>query len=123
MIGTNDPSGMLWAVTTSQSHFPKSRPATYCQVLIFGILLFVPSLSQAAQTIHYLVDLSATGSHLVQVTMNIPEASAGTEVQIPTWNALYQIRDFVKDVEGLKGECDGQAVALQREDLNTWRAP
>jgi predicted metalloprotease with PDZ domain len=54
--------------------------------------------------------------------MSIPEASAGTEIQIPTWNALYQIRDFVKDVEDLKGECDGQAVDLDRKDLNTWRA-
>jgi predicted metalloprotease with PDZ domain len=53
--------------------------------------------------------------------MNIPDAGAGTEIQIPTWNALYQIRDFVKDVEGMKGECDGQAVDLEREDLNTWR--
>lgn len=123
MIGTNDPSRMRWAVTTSRSHFPKFRPATYCQVLIFGMLLFAPNRSQAAQAIHYLVDLNATDSHLVQVTMNVPDASAGMEVQIPAWNALYQIRDFVKDVEGLKGECDGQAVVLQREDLNTWRAP
>jgi len=54
--------------------------------------------------------------------MNIPDASVGTEIQIPAWNALYQIRDFVKDVEDMKGECDSQAVDLDREDLNTWRA-
>jgi len=69
------------------------------------------------------VDLTAPGTHLVQVTMNVPDSSAGTEIQFPTWNALYQIRDFVKDVEDVKGECDGHAVDLDRVDLNTWRGP
>ena len=59
----------------------------------------------------------------MQVTLNIPDASAGTEIQIPTWNCLYQIRDFVKNVEDLKGDCDGQPADLDREDLNTWRGP
>ena len=70
-----------------------------------------------------MVDLSAPETHLVQVTLNIPDASAGTEIQIPTWNCLYQIRDFVKNVEDLKGDCDGQPADLNREDLNTWRGP
>jgi len=70
-----------------------------------------------------LVDLSAPETHRVQVTVKIPEASAGTEIQLPAWNCLYQIRDFVKSVEDLKGECDGQTAELDREDLNTWRGP
>ncbi|MGD1104907.1 MAG: hypothetical protein ABSA59_22910 [Terriglobia bacterium] len=70
-----------------------------------------------------MVDLSAAETHFVQVTMNIPGASAGTEIQIPAWNCLYQIRDFVKNVEDLKGDCDGQPADLDREDLNTWRGP
>jgi predicted metalloprotease with PDZ domain len=69
------------------------------------------------------VDLTAPETHLVQVTMNIPEAGAGTEIQIPAWNCLYQIRDFVKSVEDLNAECDAQPVDLDREDLNTWRGP
>jgi len=55
--------------------------------------------------------------------MNIPGARAGTEIQIPAWNCLYQIRDFVKNVEDLRGDCDGQPADLDREDLNTWRGP
>jgi len=70
-----------------------------------------------------MVDLRATQAHLVQVTMNIPDASAGTEIQIPTWNCLYQIRDFVKNVQDMKDDCDGQPAELNREDLNTWRGP
>ena len=90
---------------------------------LLTLLFFVPCSAQAAQPIQYGVDLRATESHLVHVTLNIPGASAGTEIQIPAWNCLYQIRDFVKDVEDLKGDCDGQPVDLGREDLNTWRGP
>ena len=98
------------------------QPVAHRHLFLLTVLFFIPCAARAAQPIHYLVDLTSTNSHLVQVAMNIPEASAGTEVQIPAWNALYQIRDFVKDVEDMKGECDGQAVDLDREDLKTWRA-
>ena len=84
------------------------QPVAHRHLFLLTVLFFIPCAARAAQPIHYLVDLTSTDSHLVQVAMNIPEASAGTEVQIPAWNALYQIRDFVKDVEDMKGECDGQ---------------
>ena len=91
--------------------------------LLLLLLWLIPCAAEAAQPIHYLVDLRAAETHLVQVTLNIPGAGAGTEIQIPTWNCLYQIRDFVKNVEDMKGECDGQPADLDREDQNTWRGP
>ncbi len=89
----------------------------------FRLLLFfaLPYAAHAAQPVQYLVDMRAPETHRLQVTMNVPDAAAGTEIQIPAWNALYQIRDFVKDVESLAADCDGQPVDLDREDLNTWR--
>jgi len=91
--------------------------------LLLALLFLIPRAAHAAQPIQYEVDLTAPETHLVQVAMNIPGASAGTEIQIPAWNGLYQIRDFVKNVEDLKGDCDGQPADLDREDLNTWRGP
>ncbi|MGE5326560.1 MAG: M61 family metallopeptidase, partial [Deltaproteobacteria bacterium] len=38
----------------------------------------------------------------------------------PAWNALYQIRDFVRNVENVRAECDGQTIKLSRLDLNTF---
>ena len=52
--------------------------------------------------------------------MTIPEAKAGAEIQFPAWNALYQIRDFVKNVQGLEARCDERAFLLVRLDLYTW---
>jgi len=90
---------------------------------LLTLFCFVPFAAQAAQPIQYGVDLQATETHLVRVTLNIPSATAGTEIQIPTWNCLYQIRDFVREVQDLKADCDGQPVDVDREDLNTWRGP
>jgi predicted metalloprotease with PDZ domain len=87
------------------------------------LLFLIPCATQAAESIHYELDLRAPETHIVQVEIKIPDASPGTEIQIPTWNCLYQIRDFVKNVEDLKGDCDGQPADLNRLDLNTWRGP
>ena len=110
--------------TDSRALRPLSkRRRSHCLGLFLTLLCLGTCPAEAAQPIHYLVDLRATETHLVQVTLNIPGASADTEIQIPTWNCLYQIRDFVKNVEDMKGDCDGQPADLDREDQNTWRGP
>jgi predicted metalloprotease with PDZ domain len=90
---------------------------------LLALCSVAPWCAGAAAPVRYLVDLRTPETHRVHVTMEVTDARAGTEIQIPTWNCLYQIRDFVKDVEDLRGDCDGQPVALRREDLNTWRGP
>jgi predicted metalloprotease with PDZ domain len=78
--------------------------------------------ANAAPPIFYQIDLRERQSHIVRVTMTLSDAAPGTEIQFPTWYALYQIRDFVKDVQELQAECDGRALALAMEDTNTWRS-
>jgi predicted metalloprotease with PDZ domain len=101
----------------------KVSTATTFAFLLVTFISWLPGSGKAAQPIHYFVDLTSTDSHLLKVSLSIPDALPGTEIQIPTWNALYQIRDFVKNVTGMKGECDGRAAELQRVDLNTWSGP
>ena len=48
--------------------------------LLFGLLGLFPFAAQAAQPIHYAVDLSVPETHLVHVTVTIPDAAAGTEI-------------------------------------------
>src|SRR5438094_4411323 len=69
----------------------------------------------------YELDLRQAESHLVRVTMTIPDAAPATEIQFPAWNALYQIRDFIKDVQDLRAECDGRTLELAVVDLDTRR--
>jgi predicted metalloprotease with PDZ domain len=98
------------------------RQAVLGAVLIgFGLLVPVTNIG-LAQTppIRYLLDLRNPASHLVGVTMQVPQVRPGTEFQIPTWNNLYQIRDFVRDVQDVHAECDNQSAPLHRVDINTW---
>ena len=92
-------------------------------LLLFTFLSLPHGTALGVEPIRYSVDLRSTDRHLVHVAMNVSGAGANTEIQIPAWNALYQIRDFVKDVQDLKGECDGRPVDLERVDLHTWRGP
>ncbi len=87
------------------------------------ILLLSAAASSRGQgkSIHYLLDLREPAAHLVQVTMSVPEAPAGLEFQFPAWNNLYQIRDFVRDVEDVRAACDDRPEHLERLDPNTWR--
>ena len=68
----------------------------------------------------YLLDLRKPASHLVSVTIKVPQVHPGTEFQFPTWNNLYQIRDFVRDVQNVQAECRGRPAPLRRLDINTW---
>lgn len=89
--------------------------------IVFG--LFMPGATVGfAQNpaVRYLLDLRNPGSHLVNVTMNVPQVRPGTEFQFPTWNNLYQIRDFVRNVQDVRAECHGRQAPLQRVDINTW---
>lgn len=101
---------------------PALRPLRRLAWYLFLVLL-LPWPLKGVQPIHYSLDLTAPETHLVRVGMSIPDAAANTEVQIPAWNCLYQIRDFEKDVEDVKAECDGEPVELYRPDLNTWSGP
>lgn len=96
-------------------------------VIVLGALnlCFVPAALARTQEppIRYLLDLTKPASHLVYVTMSVPGTRPGTEFQIPTWNNLYQIRDFVRDVQDVQAACDGKQVPLSRVDANTWASP
>ena len=120
-----DHGGPRWVgLFITGPRFPLLQKKTCCRPpLSLLFLCLIPCVLQAAEPIRYQLDLTATEAHLVHVTMNIPGARAGTEIQIPAWNCLYQIRDFVKNVEDLKADCDGEPADLEREDLNTWRGP
>jgi predicted metalloprotease with PDZ domain len=94
---------------------------------LFVMSLFL-SIGQAgfaraqAPPIRYLLDLRNSSSHLVDVTMSVPQVTPGIEFQIPAWNNLYQIRDFVRHIQNVQAECRGRPTPLLRADINTWQS-
>jgi predicted metalloprotease with PDZ domain len=55
--------------------------------------------SSLQATIRYEVSLAHPEQHLFHVTMTIPDVDDEVFVQIPAWNALYQIRDFSAHIQ------------------------
>ncbi len=69
-----------------------SRPSAHH--LLLCLIFWVVFSSRGYGVTNYNVTLADPEQHLVRVQMTLPEGPPEREMQIPTWNALYQIRDF-----------------------------
>jgi predicted metalloprotease with PDZ domain len=102
-------------------HAGRSKPRPYKLagwILLFG-LTFLVSPSNAA--IHYTVSVAHPEQHLFHVTMEIPDVSDEVIVQMPAWNALYQIRDFAMHVQRVEALVSEKPVPIEKLDKQTWR--
>src|SRR5579884_2322703 len=85
------------------------------------ILLFssIAALAADQPAISYEISLKDATSHYATVKMFLPMGS-GKFVQLPVWNATYQVRDFahnVSDVSTTVGSSREEAITL---DKTTW---
>ena len=87
----------------------------------FFVLYFLPCVSTSWGTIRYEVSLAHPENHLFHVTMQIPDVSTEVKVQMPAWNALYQIRDFSSHVQQVEAFVGAQRVPMEKLDKQTWR--
>jgi len=85
-------------------------------------LLLLASTALAAAPVEYTVTLADAPRHLVHVRVHLPAGSAERDLQLPAWNALYQIRDFSQYVlRAAARNPAGQPLAVRKTDKNTWR--
>ena len=75
----------------------------------------------AKATIRYDISLAHPEQHVFAVTMTIPDVHNEIIVQMPAWNALYQIRDFSGHVAQVAAFADGRSVPIEKLDKQTWR--
>ena len=98
---------------------------------LLSVLLGFACCSSLQATIRYDVSLAHPEQHLFHVTMTIPDVDNEILIQIPAWNALYQIRDFsshIQQVEvrqaatqpGSRPPSD-TAPSIEKIDKQTWR--
>jgi predicted metalloprotease with PDZ domain len=93
----------------------------------FPIRLFVfPALALALaapsySTINYEISLAHPERHTFHITMTVPDVSGSLTVQMPAWNALYEIRDFASHVSQVKAANEFGALPIEKIDKQTWR--
>ena len=83
--------------------------------------LATASASSISAETRYDVDLSDAASGLLHVEMEAACDEGGCELQMPVWNATYQVRDFVQFVEGFRvsGHAD-RAVPTRKLAPSRW---
>jgi len=90
--------------------------------LAFFIAAVAGVPARAALPVYYTISLANPGSHLVHVTINLGPGAAERELQLPVWNALYQVRDFAQYVNWVKAKnTAGQGLPVQLMDKSRWR--
>ena len=91
------------------------------QILGLAALLSLALASSYAAT-NYTISLANPAQHLVEVQILLPEGLAQRELQLPVWNALYQVRDFAQYVNWVRAkDRAGHALAVREIDKSRWQ--
>ena len=83
----------------------------------FGILF----CSASHATIQYTISLAHPEQHTFHIKMTIPDVKDSVTVQMPAWNALYEIRDFASHVREVTAANESGPLPIEKIDKQTWR--
>jgi len=76
----------------------------------------------AQATIRYAVSVAQPERHFFRVTMTIPQVRNEVIIQLPAWNARYQIQDFAYHVINVRAaDQASRLLAVVKLDKQTWR--
>ncbi|HXO30917.1 MAG TPA: PDZ domain-containing protein [Candidatus Acidoferrales bacterium] len=101
-------------------HFDLRR--TPKREIISVVLLLGLTLARCAAGTEYTVSLANPEHHLVEVQIILPAGSAQRELQLPVWNALYQVRDFAQYVNWVRAkDRAGRPLTVQQLTKSRWQ--
>jgi len=97
------------------------RPAPMREI-ISVILLLGLTLARCGAATEYSVALANPEHHLVEVQIILPAGSTQRELQLPVWNALYQVRDFAQYVNWVRAkDRAGRPLIVQQLTKSRWQ--
>jgi predicted metalloprotease with PDZ domain len=78
--------------------------------------------AQQSTAVNYAIALASPEQHLVEIQVALPEGPDQRELQLPVWNALYQIRDFSQYVNWVRAkDRAGRAITVRELDKSRWQ--
>ncbi len=93
----------------------------------WAVLLAMPAACQNPPVrpqlapVRYIVSLAHRPEHMVGVKIVLGPGASERDVQLPVWNALYQVRDFSQYVNWVRAKTTaGQSIAVRKSDKTTW---
>jgi predicted metalloprotease with PDZ domain len=98
--------------------------------LAFAVLVALNAVGARTQSaesvsrpaaVRYTVSLADAPTHLVHIKLDIPAGTAERDLQLPVWNALYQVRDFSQYVNWVRATGSArQSLAVLKADKSRW---
>ena len=86
------------------------------------VLLALSVPGWAAPPVDYYLSLAKARQHVLHVRIHLAGTSAERDLQLPVWNALYQVRDFAQDVRVVRAhDAAGRPLPVHKVDKTTWR--
>ena len=102
-----------------------NRICLACLTLVLGGVCAwaqTPGTASQPATIHYTVSLNDARAHLLHVKIEIPAGAAVRDLQLPVWNALYQVRDFSQFVNWVHASSSTERpLDVLKVDKSHWR--
>ena len=95
-------------------------PQVLFRVTFFLALVFLLAKPSSA-TVGYVVSLANPEQHVFHVIMTVPDVTDDLTLQMPAWNALYQIRDFSSHVRQVEAFSGSTVLPIEKLDKQTWR--
>ena len=90
------------------------------RIIQLAVCITVLVVSSAAD-VAYTISLESAERHLVNVQIILPPGPAERDLQLPVWNALYQIRDFAQFVNWIHAKDQaGNLLKIRAEDAGRW---
>jgi predicted metalloprotease with PDZ domain len=71
--------------------------------------------------VQYTISLAHAETHLVHVHIDLPAGGSERELQLPVWNAVYEVRDFAQFVNWIKASTPAQPLPVVKLDKSRWR--
>ncbi len=112
------------ATAVIESAFNTCNALLRMPATLFVLILLRASLAsaQSAQPIAYNISLTSPEQHLVDIQITLPPGPAERELQLPVWNALYQIRDFAQFINWIRAkDSSGHPLAIRAVNDSCWR--
>jgi len=92
-------------------------PLRFASFVLLACAFAIPSYS----TIQYEISLAHPEQHVFHIKMTIPDVKDSVTVQMPAWNALYEIRDFASHVRKVKACTGSGSLPIEKLDTQAWR--
>jgi predicted metalloprotease with PDZ domain len=89
--------------------------------LAASAIIVFSQFALAADGVHYTISLANPEKHLVEVTIDVPPGANERELQLPVWNALYQVRDFSQYMNWIRAESGGKPLPLMQLNKSRWK--